>query len=191
MPAIYARARGLLRLRPVPQVSLLGRVGVIASPQVTATVGHANVDDGGAGLILQVRSHDGSVLARGDRVVLLDYLAERLAAVSRAEWQQRMEAGEVVGEDGQRRGMEVQFAETAAERLVLLVRQLLVAEEDHQVLHQCVMDLLEGLVAQRPGKVDAGNFRADAGRKLAHGDRLLAHLHFLSPFGRAYARKSL
>lgn len=32
---------------------------------------------------------------------LLDYLAERLAAVSRAEWQQRMEAGEVVGEDGQ------------------------------------------------------------------------------------------
>ncbi|WWW34935.1 hypothetical protein V8017_18730 [Stenotrophomonas rhizophila] len=39
-------------------------------------MGHANVDDGGAGLILQVRSHDGSVLARGDRVVLLDYLAD-------------------------------------------------------------------------------------------------------------------
>jgi hypothetical protein len=68
--------RLLLRLRPVPQASLLGRVGVVASPQVTATVGHANVDDGGAGLILQVRSQDGSVLARGDRVVLLDYLAD-------------------------------------------------------------------------------------------------------------------
>ena len=65
-------------------------------------------------------------------------------------------------------GMDVQLAEAAAERLVLLVRQLLVAEEDHQVLHQRVMDLLEGLVAERPGKVDAGNLRADAGRKLAH-----------------------
>jgi tRNA pseudouridine32 synthase/23S rRNA pseudouridine746 synthase len=32
---------------------------------------------------------------------LLDYLAERLAAVSRAQWQQRMEAGEVVDEAGQ------------------------------------------------------------------------------------------
>ena len=32
---------------------------------------------------------------------LLDYLAERLPAVGRGEWAQRMEAGEVVGEDGQ------------------------------------------------------------------------------------------
>ncbi len=32
---------------------------------------------------------------------LLDYLAERLPAVSREQWAQRMAAGEVVGEDGQ------------------------------------------------------------------------------------------
>lgn len=69
--------RLLLRLRPVPQASLLGRVGIIASPQATATVGHATVDDGGAGLILQVRSADGTPLPRGQRVVLLQYLPEQ------------------------------------------------------------------------------------------------------------------
>lgn len=68
--------RLLLRLRPVAQASLLGRVGVVASPQVTAGSGYANVNDGGAGLILQVRSREGVTLARGERVVLLDYVAE-------------------------------------------------------------------------------------------------------------------
>lgn len=33
--------------------------------------------------------------------LLLDYLAERLSAVSRDEWRARLQAGEVVGEDGQ------------------------------------------------------------------------------------------
>jgi len=68
--------RLLLRLRPVEQVSLLGRVGVVASPQVTGEAGHATVDDGGAGLILQVRVCDGVPLPRGERIVLLDYLPE-------------------------------------------------------------------------------------------------------------------
>ncbi|RRU08490.1 hypothetical protein EGJ34_15605, partial [Stenotrophomonas sp. 278] len=68
--------RLLLRLRAVPQASLLGRVGVVASPQVTASTGYATVDDGGAGLILQVRLRDGDALLRGQRVVLLDYVAE-------------------------------------------------------------------------------------------------------------------
>ncbi|MGH8089523.1 MAG: hypothetical protein ACREPC_14735, partial [Stenotrophomonas sp.] len=69
--------RLLLRLRPVPQTSLLGRVGVIASPQVTTQTGYATVDDGGAGLILQVRlREEGDALPRGERVVLLDYLPE-------------------------------------------------------------------------------------------------------------------
>lgn len=68
--------RLLLRLRPVAQASLLGRVGVIASPQVTASTGFATVDDGGAGLILQVRLPEGHTLPRGRRVVLLDYLPE-------------------------------------------------------------------------------------------------------------------
>ena len=53
--------------------------------------------------------------------------------------------------------------------------ELLVAEEDHQVLHQRVMDLLEGLVAERPGEIDAEDLGADHGRELAHLDGLVAH----------------
>lgn len=68
--------RLLLRLRAVPQTSLLGRIGVIASPQVTTSTGYATVDDGGAGLILQVRLPEGQTLPRGSRVVLIEYVAE-------------------------------------------------------------------------------------------------------------------
>ena len=74
-----------------------------------------------------------------------------------------------------RRRMHVQRAEAAAEILLLLVVDLLVAEEDHQVLHQRVVDLLELLVAQRPRQVHAGDLRADGGRELAHADGLEAH----------------
>ena len=77
-------------------------------------------------------------------------------------------------------GMQVQLAEAAAERLVLLVAELLVAEEDHQVRHQRVMDFLERLVAQWPGEIDAEDLRADAGRELAHLDRLVSHWRFLT-----------
>ncbi|HAI45367.1 MAG TPA: hypothetical protein DCM50_01475 [Stenotrophomonas sp.] len=66
--------RLLLRLRPVEQASLLGRVGVVASPQVSAASGHATVDDGGAGLVLQVRSD--IELQRGERIVLVEHVAE-------------------------------------------------------------------------------------------------------------------
>lgn len=68
--------RLFLKMRPVAQASLLGSVGVVASPQVSASSGYANVDDGGAGLILQVRTREGEILARGERVVLLEYVAE-------------------------------------------------------------------------------------------------------------------
>ncbi|MBK0028042.1 DUF1449 family protein [Stenotrophomonas sp. S48] len=67
--------RFLLRLRPVPQASLLGRVGVVASPRVDARNGHATVDDGGAGLVLQVRSD--IELQRGERIVLVEHVAEQ------------------------------------------------------------------------------------------------------------------
>lgn len=68
--------RLLLRLRPVAQESLLGKVGVIASPEASERAGHANVDDGGAGLVLQVRAQPGMRHLRGERVVLVDYLKE-------------------------------------------------------------------------------------------------------------------
>ncbi|KAB7779912.1 DUF1449 family protein [Xanthomonas sacchari] len=66
--------RLLLRLRPVAQTSLLGKVGVVASPRADADSGYATVDDGGAGLVLQVRAQAGQVYPRGERVVLVDYV---------------------------------------------------------------------------------------------------------------------
>lgn len=62
-------------LRPVPQASLLGRAGVVASPKVDARSGHATVDDGGAGLVLQIRSD--LELQRGERIVLVEHVAEQ------------------------------------------------------------------------------------------------------------------
>jgi hypothetical protein len=62
------------KLRPAPTRSLLGMVAVVRSPQVSATHGFANVEDGGAGLVLQVRTDIAAGFARGDRVVLIEYL---------------------------------------------------------------------------------------------------------------------
>ncbi|MNN31450.1 hypothetical protein D3C81_1451380 [compost metagenome] len=68
--------RLLMKLRPVEQDSILGKAGQVTSPDVTAERGYAQVDDGGAGLILQVRSRDGRRYVRGDQVRLVDYLRE-------------------------------------------------------------------------------------------------------------------
>ena len=69
--------------------------------------------------------------------------------------------------------MEVQFAEAAAEIEVLVLADVLVAEEDHQVLRQRAVDLLEGLVAQRLREIDAADLRADDRRQLVDGDRVV------------------
>ena len=65
--------RFVLRLRPAPQASLVGKVAVVRTPTVDAHQGMADLDDGGAGLILQVRQDDDVAIARGDRVVLLEH----------------------------------------------------------------------------------------------------------------------
>lgn len=57
--------------------SLLGREAVVRSPKVGPMQGEANLDDGGAGLILKVRSNE--EFSRGDRVVLVEYLPEHNA----------------------------------------------------------------------------------------------------------------
>ena len=77
-----------------------------------------------------------------------------------------------------RRRMDRQLAEQPPECLVLIVRQVLVAEEDHQVFHQRVVHFLELLVAERPRQVDPGNLRADMRRQLFDRDRLIGHDRF-------------
>ncbi len=63
----------IAKLRPPVQPSLLGRVGTVTTPTVDDTHGMAAFDDGGAGLILQVRARPPDTFNRGDRVVLLEY----------------------------------------------------------------------------------------------------------------------
>ena len=83
LPAILLTAlvlrplrRFVLRLRPQPQASLVGKVAVVRTPTVDVHQGMADLDDGGVGLILQVR-HDGdAAMARGDRVVLIEHDAQ-------------------------------------------------------------------------------------------------------------------
>jgi hypothetical protein len=65
--------RALIRLRPLPETSLLGRIAIVRTPEVTAAAGMADLDDGGAGLVLQVRTEGDAVIARGERVVLLSH----------------------------------------------------------------------------------------------------------------------
>lgn len=57
--------------------SLLGREAVVRSPKVGPTQGEADLDDGGAGLILKVRSNE--EFTRGERVVLVEYLTDQNA----------------------------------------------------------------------------------------------------------------
>lgn len=77
-PAILATAaalrplrRRLLLLRPPTEVSLLGRVAVVRTPDIDESHGMADLDDGGAGLVLQVRGDAAAGMKRGDRVVLV------------------------------------------------------------------------------------------------------------------------
>ena len=82
-PAILAAAallrplrRRLLLLRPPAETSLLGRVAVVRTPEVDGAHGMADLDDGGAGLVLQVRGDAAAGIRRGDRVVLVAHAAD-------------------------------------------------------------------------------------------------------------------
>lgn len=69
--------RFFARLKPLPMRSFIGQSATIRSPTVTVTQGTASVEDGGAGLILQVRDPVPDRFKRGDRVVLIEYLADQ------------------------------------------------------------------------------------------------------------------
>lgn len=67
--------RFLLKLRKPPAAeSLLGRIAAVRTPSVDLRQGMADLDDGGAGLVLQVRS-DAEGIVRGERVVLVEHQA--------------------------------------------------------------------------------------------------------------------
>ncbi|WP_428243349.1 DUF1449 domain-containing protein [Gynuella sp.] len=53
---------------------LTGQIAVVRTSRVDATFGEAFFNDGGAGLILKVRSMNDETFVKGDRVVLLEYV---------------------------------------------------------------------------------------------------------------------
>jgi hypothetical protein len=53
---------------------VLGKSAVVRTSKVTDSFGEAFLDDGGAGLILKVRSEKDQTFVKGDKVVLLEYL---------------------------------------------------------------------------------------------------------------------
>lgn len=79
------------RLRPPVPPSILGKTGTVISPHVDERDGRAEFDDGGAGLILQVRAAPGARFQRGDRVVLLshDEGANAYAVISETDFNNR------------------------------------------------------------------------------------------------------
>ncbi len=58
------------------QKEIVGRVGVVRTSKVDNRFGEVTVEDGGAGLIVKVRTFKDEVFSRGDRVVLLEYIVE-------------------------------------------------------------------------------------------------------------------
>ncbi|MBX9401323.1 hypothetical protein K4L06_08345 [Lysobacter sp. BMK333-48F3] len=71
--ALRPLRRLLRKMQPGPARPILGQVAVVRSP-VNAVTGTASMEDGGAGLILQIRDDDPARFQRGDRVVLIEYL---------------------------------------------------------------------------------------------------------------------
>jgi hypothetical protein len=69
----------IARLKLSTQPTILGKVATVSSPTVDAGYGTATLDDGGAGLVLQVRFDDPQRFRRGDRVVLIEYVQDRHA----------------------------------------------------------------------------------------------------------------
>jgi len=55
---------------------VLGQTVVVRTSKVNNSFGEAILEDGGAGLILKIRSTGEQVFARGDRVVLLEYMKD-------------------------------------------------------------------------------------------------------------------
>ncbi len=53
---------------------VLGQIAVVRTSKVNSTFGEVMLNDGGAGLILKVRTREDQTFKKGDKVVLLEYL---------------------------------------------------------------------------------------------------------------------
>lgn len=69
----------LNRIKGPPAPPICGQVAVVRSPLVNRHKGHAFLNDGGAGLVLQVRTLGTEDIMRGERVVLLQYIPDEHA----------------------------------------------------------------------------------------------------------------
>lgn len=59
------------------QKTIVGQVAIVRTGRVDKAFGEATVEDGGAGLIVKVRSYKDETFKKGDRIVLLEYIAEQ------------------------------------------------------------------------------------------------------------------
>ncbi len=57
--------------------TIVGQVGIVRTGRVDKKFGEARVEDGGAGLLVKVRSYKDEVFERGDRIVLLEYVESK------------------------------------------------------------------------------------------------------------------
>ncbi|NCT71970.1 MAG: YqiJ family protein [Xanthomonadaceae bacterium] len=89
--ALRPLAKLIARLRPPVPPSVLGRIGRVISPIVDERNGRAHFDDGGAGLILQVRALPDQNFQRGDQVVLIEHLdaTNAFRIISKADFDQQ------------------------------------------------------------------------------------------------------
>lgn len=55
------------------QKQIIGKTGIVRTGRVDKNFGEAVIEDGGAGLIVKVRSYENELYTRGDRIVLIEY----------------------------------------------------------------------------------------------------------------------
>ena len=56
---------------------IVGQIAIVRTSRVDKDFGEATVEDGGAGLIVKVRSYKDEVFKKGDRVALLEFVKEQ------------------------------------------------------------------------------------------------------------------
>lgn len=65
------------KMQQTTEKIVLGQTGIVRTSRVDNDFGEATVEDGGAGLILKVRTFGDETFKKGDRVVLLEYVQDK------------------------------------------------------------------------------------------------------------------